>query len=93
MIDKSEYLQLESEAKEKYKLYWVSMKSSLSAAFCQELENSFKKLRSGKFYGLPKIHKSEHDPPMRPVVSQCSHPTYIISKYIDSVITEHIYLG
>ena len=38
-----------------------------------------------KFYGLPKIHKS--DVPLRPIVSSIGSPTYKLAKYINTLIT------
>ena len=40
--------------------------------------------RCSKFYLLPKIHKPEN--PGRPIVSACSCPTELISKYLDSIL-------
>ena len=42
--------------------------------------------RLGVFYGLPKIHKSVQDPPMRPVVSQVNHPTYPLASKLDMLV-------
>jgi len=38
-----------------------------------------------KFYGLPKIHKS--DVPLRPIVSSIGSPTYKLAKYLNTLIT------
>ena len=40
--------------------------------------------RCSKFYALPKIHKVGN--PGRPIVSACSCPTELISKYLDGVL-------
>ena len=38
----------------------------------------------GKLYLLPKIHKSLHDVPGRPVISNCGTPTEKISEFLDT---------
>jgi hypothetical protein len=40
-------------------------------------------LNLGRFYLLPKIHKSLVDFPGRPVVSNCGMPTERISEFVD----------
>ena len=42
--------------------------------------------RLGIFYGLPKVHKSVSNPPVRPVVSQINHPTAPLARFIDAII-------
>ena len=44
------------------------------------------KNRLGLFYGLPKVHKSVKNPPVRPVVSQVNHPTAPLARFIDTLI-------
>ena len=47
--------------------------------------------RLGRFYGLPKVHKSDTDPPMRPVVSLTNHPTNIFAVLADNIIQKYIW--
>ena len=47
--------------------------------------------RLGFFYGLPKIHKSSSNPPMRPVVSQINHPTFNLAKFLDDKCKYKLY--
>ena len=48
-------------------------------------------VRIGLFYGLPKIHKSATDPPLRPVVSQVNHPTAGLARWIDAMLQSRLY--
>lgn len=50
------------------------------------------------FYGLPKIHKSVEDPPLRPIVSSMGCVTEPLSQYVDFFIKKYLptlpsYLG
>ena len=42
-----------------------------------------KKYRAARFYVLPKVHKDIQQPPGRPIMGACLHPTELLSKYID----------
>ena len=53
--------------------------------------NTDQKSRLGIFYGLPKIHKSVYDPPMRPVVSQVNHPTYLLASKLDKIVQYNLF--
>ena len=41
----------------------------------------------GYIYGNPKTHKSQQDPPLRPIVSQIGTVTYSLSKWLNKIIT------
>ena len=44
----------------------------------------------GYIYGNPKIHKSQNDPPLRPIISQVGTVTYDIAKWMNSLITPYM---
>ena len=45
------------------------------------------KIRTPRFYGIPKIHKQfTHLPPLRPIVSQSASPLSASAKFIDHVL-------
>ena len=46
--------------------------------------------RPGRFYLLPKIHKSLQNPPGRPIISANQHPTENLSEYVDTYVKKHI---
>lgn len=56
----------------------------------------YKKLRrvggfyEGHLYGLPKIHKNETSPPLRPIISMSGTVTHDISQHLNSVIRPYI---
>uniref|UniRef100_A0A8C2DIT0 Uncharacterized protein n=1 Tax=Cyprinus carpio TaxID=7962 RepID=A0A8C2DIT0_CYPCA len=43
------------------------------------------------FYGLPKIHKSLIDPPLRPIVSSIGCLTEPLSQYLDFFLKKYVY--
>jgi hypothetical protein len=44
----------------------------------------------GYIYGNPKIHKTLHDPPFRPIISQIGTPVYDLAKKINSIIVQFL---
>ena len=46
--------------------------------------------RPGKFYLLPKIHKSMEKPPGRPIIASNNHPTERLSEYVDEHLKPYI---
>lgn len=41
-------------------------------------------------YGVPKIHKSEINPPFRPIVTTIGSITEPVSKYLDAILCPHV---
>ncbi|XP_078540042.1 uncharacterized protein LOC144825001 [Lissotriton helveticus] len=46
--------------------------------------------KMASIYGIPKVHKNEQDPPLRPIVTTIGSVTEPISKYIDAILRPHI---
>ena len=70
------------------------LKSKLkSARICNSPfhETVTQESRIGLFYGLPKIHKSLENPPLRPVASQINHPSAPIARSVDRIVQQYIY--
>ena len=44
----------------------------------------------GDIYGNPKIHKSQKNPPLHPIISQVGTVTYDIAKWMNSLITQYM---
>ena len=44
----------------------------------------------GYLYGNPKIHKNQHDPPMRPIISQVGTVTYETAKALNDLLKQYI---
>ena len=44
----------------------------------------------GHLYGLPKIHKSTTDPPLRPIISMTGTVTHDIAQYINNIIRKYL---
>jgi len=45
---------------------------------------------NGHLYGLPKIHKNEKDPPLRPIISMSGTVTHEIAQYINCIIRPYL---
>ena len=76
----------------------VNRTHSIIHGTCRSLKDKIKpnidvEPRLGLFYGLPKVHKSESSPPMRPVVSQINHPTFKLAKLLDDQCKHKLYAG
>ena len=44
----------------------------------------------GHLYGLPKLHKSTTDPPLRPIISMVGTATHNVAKFLNSIIAEYL---
>ena len=44
----------------------------------------------GHLYGLPKVHKSITDPPLRPIISMSGTVTHSLAQYLNDIIRPHI---
>jgi len=64
----------------------------ISETFKKSNWNLYHKLRRigefnlGHLYGLPKVHKSQTDPPLRPIISMSGTVTHDISQFLNSII-------
>lgn len=85
-FQKSSDKDIETIKKEANKLISDINKASKKTTF-KPLTGSFK---PGYLYGAPKIHKNMEDPPLRPIVSTISTPTYGLSKEINDLIKPYI---
>jgi len=45
---------------------------------------------NGHLYGLPKIHKNEKDPPLRPIISMSGTVTHDVAQYINGLIRPYL---
>ena len=45
---------------------------------------------NGHLYGLPKIHKSTQDPPLRPIISMTGTVTHDVAQYINNIIRPYL---
>ena len=68
----------------------------ISNKYKDNLPQIHKKLRvtgeysPGHLYGLPKIHKSCTDPPLRPIISMSGTVTHSIASYLNNIIRPYI---
>ena len=46
--------------------------------------------RPARFYTIPKVHKGLVNPPGRPIMGACAHPTERLSEYVDLELNPHV---
>ena len=70
--------------------------NSITNKYKQQYPQIYKKLHisgeypPGHLYGLPKVHKSSSDPPLRPIISMSGTVTHDVAAYLNGIIRPYI---
>jgi hypothetical protein len=57
------------------------------------IEKLIGQYKPGYLYGNPKIHKSLESPPLRPIISQISTPSYTVAQKLNFMLKQYITSG